>query len=75
MKYCKVQNTKVDRLTFIDALMMGAIDAAIDAGIVPASSDGEGWNISSFMDFWEKFEPFLIKAFDRLRGDRTYGKG
>lgn len=72
MKYCKVQNTKVDRLTFIDALMMGAMSAAINAGIVPKTDDGEGWDVSSFMAFWGRFEPALIKALESCGAREMY---
>lgn len=39
-----------------------ALICAIDAGLVPEASDGEGYNIAPFLRFWEMFEPLLKTA-------------
>lgn len=64
MKYSKVQDAKTKCVSYTNGLMMEAMSAAINAGIVPKADDEEGWDVSSFMDFWERFEPTLIKALE-----------
>nr|DAI01977.1 MAG TPA: hypothetical protein [Caudoviricetes sp.] len=46
--------------------------AAIDAGLVPKSSDGEGWDIAPFLRFWGKFEPTLIKTLESCGAREIY---
>ena len=72
MKYAKVQDAKMNRVSYTNALMMGAMSAAINAGIVPKADDGEGWNVSSFMDFWGRFEPTLIKTLESCGAREIY---
>lgn len=39
-----------------------AMVEAIEAGLVPKSSGGDGWNIAPFLRFWENFAPLLNEA-------------
>ena len=36
--------------------------AAIEAGLIPKSSSGDGWNIAPFLRFWDNFAPLLNEA-------------
>lgn len=44
------------------ALKGGAMVKAIEAGLVPKSSSGDGWNIAPFLRFWDNFAPLLNEA-------------
>lgn len=72
MKCSKGQDVQMNRVSYTNALMMGAISAAINAGIVPKADDGEGWDVSSFMDFWGRFEPTLIKTLESCGAREMY---
>lgn len=39
-----------------------AMIEAIEAGLVPKSSSGDGWNIAPFLRFWDNFAPLLNEA-------------
>ncbi len=39
-----------------------AMVEAIEAGLVPKSSGGDGWNIAPFLRFWDNFAPLLNEA-------------
>ena len=39
-----------------------AMVEAIEAGLVPNSSGGDGWNIAPFLRFWDNFAPLLNEA-------------
>lgn len=41
-----------------------ALICAIDAGLIPEASEGEGYNIAPFLRFWEMLEPLLKTAAD-----------
>ena len=40
-----------------------ALNAANEAGLIPAASSGDGYNIAPFLKFWELFSPALEDAF------------
>ena len=40
-----------------------ALNAANEAGLIPAASSGDGYNIAPFLKFWELFSPMLEDAF------------
>lgn len=39
-----------------------AMIEAIEAGLIPKSSRGDGWNIAPFLRFWDNFAPLLNEA-------------
>lgn len=39
-----------------------AMVEAIEAGLVPKTSIGDGWNIAPFLRFWDNFAPLLNEA-------------
>lgn len=39
-----------------------AMVEAIEPGLIPKSSSGDGWNIAPFLRFWDNFAPLLNEA-------------